>query len=124
MRLYHFTTAARANAIAANGFRDRVGSYGMRNAITGEPHVRRGVWLADIPLDENEVPSGDTLLAVTLTVPVEAIAKYEIVEECEGNPDWKGYREWIIPARLLKRIATIEILDEEAAWEARDAWRK
>jgi hypothetical protein len=67
MRLYHRTTRDAATAIVSSGFLDGEGNYGLYDAITHEPHVLRGVWVSDVPLDENEGAWGDTLLRVTWT---------------------------------------------------------
>lgn len=45
MRLYHRTF--QADSVLAGGFRDARGSY-----LTA--HIYEGVWLSDVPLDENE----------------------------------------------------------------------
>jgi hypothetical protein len=92
MILYHRTTAANAEQILRDGFRDGVGSY-----LTDRNWS--GVWLSDVPLDINEGAEGDTLLRVKLQMAEQAIADYELVEE--GKP----YREWLIPARLINERA-------------------
>jgi hypothetical protein len=98
MILYHRTTAVIANKILRDGFRDGVGSY-----LTANEHS--GVWLSDVPLDINEGAEGDTLLRIEL--PEQAIADYEWIE------DGKLYREWLIPARLInKRASVVCIIDE------------
>jgi hypothetical protein len=85
MKLYHCTAVG--DTILAEGFRDTVGHWGMR-----EP--QRGVWVsADDALTANEGVKGDDV--VVIEVP-EAVAKrYEIIE------DGKPYREFLIPADIL-----------------------
>ena len=99
MILYHRTTDAAAAAILRNGFRDGTGSY-----MTCESHT--GVWLSDVPLDCNEGAHGDALLRVQLALDHGAIADFEWIEEC------KGYREWLIPAELINKHATVRVIDE------------
>ena len=92
--LFHVTTAENAKAILRDGFRDGHGSY-----MTD--HEFSGVWLSDQPLDENEGAWGDTVLAVAFTITEVELNFYEWVEE--GKP----YREWLIPAQIIKQFATV-----------------
>jgi hypothetical protein len=73
----------------AAGFRDAVGYY-----MTTTRH--RGVWVSDVPLDGNEGAVGNILLAVAL--PEDVFARYEWVQ----TPSF-GYREALVPARILNR---------------------
>ena len=98
MILYHRTTAANAEQILRDGFRDGVGSFG-----TTREHS--GVWLSNVPLDINEGAEGDTLIRVEL--PEQAIADYEWIE------DGKPYREWLIPAQLINKQAKASIVEED-----------
>ena len=84
MRCYHRTHAA--DAIRRDGFVDDEGCYGTLT-------THRGVWLSDQPLDVNEGADGNALLAVDL--PDELFEQYEWVE------DGKGYREALIPAKIV-----------------------
>jgi hypothetical protein len=84
MILYHRTD--HADAIHREGFKDAEGRY-----LTAEIH--RGVWVSDIPLDINEGARGDDLFVIE--IPESVLADYEWVEE------FKGYREFLIPAALL-----------------------
>jgi len=69
----------------------------------------RGVWLSNVPLDINEGADGDTLLCVTLACDSERISDFECVEAS------KPYREWLIPAAVLKSlIFSIEVIDRTA----------
>jgi hypothetical protein len=99
MILYHKTTAANAEQILRDGFRDGVGTY-----MTLREH--RGVWLSNVPLDIDEGAEGDILLQVG-ELPEQAIAEYEWIE------DGKPYREWLIPARLINELASVRIIDED-----------
>jgi hypothetical protein len=51
MILYHSTTRENAARISRDGFRDRTDYY-----MTS--HLHTGVWLSDIPLDENTSKEG------------------------------------------------------------------
>ena len=57
--------------------------------------VWQGVWLSDQPLDINEGADGDTVLAVH--VPEKVVKPYEWIEPL------KGYREFLIPAKVVNR---------------------
>jgi hypothetical protein len=96
MKLYHRTNAANAEAILRDGFRDSVGTY-----LTDQEWT--GVWVSDRPFDEGAEES--TLLQIELALPEDAIADYEWIE------DGKGYREWLVPARLLNEHANVRVVD-------------
>ena len=96
-RLFHVTTATTAAAILAEGFRDGSGGYGTAEEFTG-------VWLSDRPLDVNEGAEGDTALMISFSIPLSALANYEWIEE------GKGYREWLVPAEIIGRHATVSIV--------------
>jgi len=89
MKLYHRTTNNAAAAIMANGFRDGSGTYGTGTQFSG-------VWLSNVPLDENEGATGDALLEVIIDG--RTIAHYEWKQE----PAF-GYREWLIPASIVNQ---------------------
>ena len=59
LKLYHGTTKKRAREIVRRGFRDAVGNYGIFT-VKREPVTRRGVWLSNYPLDENQGLPFDT----------------------------------------------------------------
>jgi hypothetical protein len=103
MKLYHRTSAAVAKTILREGFRDGIGTY-----LTDRGW--KGVWLSNVPLDTNEGAEGDTLLQVELSEV--DIADFEWVEE------GKGYREWLVPARMIP-LRSIRIINEAAAEKAR-----
>ncbi len=105
MILFHRTSSTRAQAIAAQGFRDGVGSY-----LTDSS--RRGVWLSDKPLDANEGAEGNTLLEVDLGLSNREIDRFEWVEE--GKP----YREFLVPAGVVNRHGIVKVLtvDECPSW--------
>ena len=95
-RYFHRTTVRAAAAILKGGFKDGMGRY-----LT--VHVSSGVWISNVPLNENEGAEGDVLL--TVEVPRKLIEPYEWVEE------GKGYREFLVPAKVLNmhgRIVRIQ----------------
>lgn len=98
MVLFHRTS--HADEILANGFKDATGYYLTDTLWTG-------VWFADRPLDSNEGADGDRLLSVDISE--ELIADYEWIEE--GKP----YREWLIPAAIVNRMAKPALVDEDLA---------
>ena len=66
----------------------------------------RGVFLSDRPLGSQEGagPLSDseaTVLAVEFGVPLRELADYELIEE--GKP----YREWCIPAHVIRRCGKV-----------------
>lgn len=68
-----------------------------------------GVFLSDIPLGVNEgaTVAHDTLLRVTLDIPVSDLAELELVEE------GKGYREWVVPAVIINRCGVVLIVGDD-----------
>jgi hypothetical protein len=66
-----------------------------------------GVFLSDKPRDGNEGAGGDKLVKVTLPDDCCDFSCYELVEE--GKP----YREWCIPAEIIKRQGTVRLLRTE-----------
>jgi len=100
MKVFHRTFYS--DAILAEGFRDSTGTY-LSDSI------HSGVWVSDVPLDENEGADGDKVLL--LEIPDHTFAEYEWVEE--GNP----YREALIPAAILNGLAQPVLLNDEQVWE-------
>jgi len=100
--LWHRTTAAAAPRILSSGFRDATGSF-----LTTGRH--RGVWLSNVPLSSNEGTVDGALLRVVIAVRATRLVDYEWIE------DEKTYREFLVPAALVNRRATVELmpLDDE-----------
>src|SRR5437868_4547801 len=92
---------ARPRASSADGFRDATGSYLTDRLWTG-------VWLSNVPLDQNEGAKGVTLLIVDLDVPEADLAEFEWVQEESG-----GYREWLIPAAIINPAAVISLAPDD-----------
>ena len=107
MTLWHRTDRAAAQDIIENGFRDGEGKY-----LTKNPY--RGVWVSDEPLNVSDGACGDTLLRIDFKGDEAEIAEHEWREE------GKGFREWLIPAKLLNERAQVSVDDieddEEKIW--------
>jgi hypothetical protein len=95
MIYYHRTN--RAEAILHDGFRDHAGSYGFDTIL-------RGVFISDVPVDENEGANGDELLEIILDCD---ISEYQLIYE------GANYREWCVPAILLNREAKVRLMTSE-----------
>lgn len=103
MILYHRTDPQAAESILQRGFRDGNGKY-----MTTTTHS--GVWLSNVPLDENEGAFGDILLEVITDMTDPEIAQYEWIEE------EKGYREFLIPAAVINSRIKIRIVEDRREW--------
>ena len=89
-----------ADAILRNGFPETDGFYGPDQTLVG-------VWLADRPLNANDGVIGDGILSVTFNVDLSELAFYELVDP------GKSYRQWCLPASLIKARATVDIVPFE-----------
>ena len=98
MVLYHSTNLENAQAILKEGFKNHTGSY-----LTQSLHT--GVWLSNVPLDENEGAHGETVLEVTFNLPDASLDSFEWIEE--GKP----YREWLVPAAFVNLHAKVRIVE-------------
>jgi hypothetical protein len=98
--LYHRTTVPAARRILVSGLEDGEGYY-----LTDE--LFRGVWLSEEPLDENEGAKGPVLLEVDIDLVDDALGEYEWLE------DGKPYREFLIPAEVLRGHSWIQVLEFE-----------
>jgi len=74
-----------------------------------------GVWLSNIPLDENEGAKGDVLLRIDLDTDV---ARFEWIE------DGKPYREWLIPASIVNTGTVRHVTSDEEDELARATLRR
>jgi len=97
--LYHRTTTGNVKAILAEGFRDRSDCYMTDRLWTG-------VWLSNVPSDQNEGAHGDSLLRVELQMNEATLDEYEWKEA------GKGYREWLVPARLINPRMRVQLVHE------------
>jgi hypothetical protein len=92
---FHRTNRSAAENILSDGFRDASGSY-----LTEQIHS--GVWLSDVPLDDNEGADGDALLLVVMPLSEGEADQFEWVQE----PSF-GYREWLFPSKLINDRSTV-----------------
>ncbi len=101
MKLYHSTSASRAQAILADGFRDE--------AFMG---VARGVFFADRPL----LPFDGVAASAEVTLEVMPSAalqdEWELIEE--GRPE-DAYREWLVPADVANTWPCRLLTEDERA---------
>jgi hypothetical protein len=65
-----------------------------------------GVWLSNVPSDQNEGAHGDSLLRVELQMNEATLDEYEWKEA------GKGYREWLVPARLINPRMRVQLVHE------------
>ena len=91
---YHRTTVEGARSILESGFRNSSG-YFLNNRIWN------GVWLSSIPVDNEHCAAGDALLMVKVETDEHELARWEWTAE------GRAYREWLIPANIINRCATI-----------------
>ncbi len=105
--LYHVASLAAAASILRGGFVDGEGSYGTETEL-------RGVFLSNRALDANEGvgASSDTVLAVTF-----ASMSLGELDEYELSEDGKTYREWCIPADIVRRRATVQRAEIDDGFE-------
>ncbi len=95
---YHRTNANDARQIVENGFKNSSG-YFLGNRIW------TGVWLSSIPLDCDPAAKDDTLLMVKLEIEPKDLSRWEWTAE------GKAHREWLIPASLMNKCATVQTVE-------------
>ena len=96
---YYRTNVNNAHAIIASGFRNSIGHF-LNNRIW------TGAWLSSIPVDGEHSAEGDALLMVKLEIDEHELARWEWAAE------GRTYREWLIPANIINRCATFELVDQ------------
>ena len=97
-RFFHRTDWQAAQKILRGGFKDSTGHY-----LSSTLHT--GVWVSDTPLDENEGARGDTILSLAIDP--------KLMEEYEWIEEGKGYREFLVPAKLLNEHARVRVHERE-----------
>jgi hypothetical protein len=96
---YHRTTAEDARSIIESGFRNSTGYFLNNRTWTG-------VWLSSIPVESEHGFERDALLIVRLELDEQELTRWEwAAEGCT-------YREWLIPANLINRCATFELVEQ------------
>jgi hypothetical protein len=96
---YHRTNAENAREIVESGFTNSSG-YFLSNRIW------TGVWLSSVPVDGEGAGDDAALLMVKLNLKDSELSKWEWASE--GRP----YREWLIPAGIVNKCATVEMIDQ------------
>jgi len=96
---YHRTNADNARAIVNNGFTNSNG-YFLSNRLW------TGVWLSSIPVDSKSPSQDDALLMVKLDLDSRELARWE------WTPEGGSHREWLMPAGIINRCATVEVVDQ------------
>jgi hypothetical protein len=95
---YHSTNADNARAIVDSGFKNSSG-YFLNNRLW------TGVWLSSIPVYRDS-SQNDTLLMVKLELDQRELSLWEWT--AEGG----SHREWLIPAGIINRCATVEMVNQ------------
>lgn len=89
--VFHATSSDAAGAIMREGFRDATGSYLTAREFTG-------VWVSDVPLDENTVQNA---IIIVIELPsLDFLAEWEWVEDVP----FSRHREWLVPASVLHQL--------------------
>jgi len=98
VRLFHLATPKNAANILRVGFLNGTGRY-----LTDAEYS--GVWLTNDP-ERVEGAIGDTRLVVDLNI------RREELDQFEWKNDGGTYREWLIPAGLLKEHIASLVVEE------------
>lgn len=96
---YHRTSTENAHSIVKNGFKDSSGHFLSNRTWTG-------VWLSCRPPETADSLHGHSVLVVHLEMSEHESARWEFTGE--GRP----YREWLIPAKILNRRATVGLVEQ------------
>lgn len=96
---YHRTNADNARTIVNSGFRNSSG-YFLSNRIW------TGVWLSSRPVDSDAAARNEALLMVRLELEERELLRWEWA--CEGRTN----REWLMPAAIVNRCATVELIGQ------------
>ena len=98
---FHRTTPEDARSVIESGFKNGSG-YFLSNRIW------TGVWLSSVPIGSDHGAEGDALLMVELEIDDGELARWEWVAE------GRTYREWLIPANILNKCATVELVERSS----------
>ena len=94
LTLFHVTTAENAANILHGGFIDGRSKYMTETEL-------RGVFLSDDPHSEFGTGVDEAILMVTFNLAPSELADFELIEE--GKP----YREWCVPAAIIRSHASV-----------------
>ncbi len=94
-RLFHVTSATGAAAILKEGFADDRGRYSSSSEW-------QGVWLRDDPGLRPD--AGEAILVVDIDLEESAL-----IHEYEWIGERKAYREFLLPAELVNRLAEVRL---------------
>ena len=95
---YHRTSNEEARFILESGFKNSSGYYLGNRTWTG-------VWLSAIPGEERP-QTDDRLLKVKLELTDRELSRWEWMSE------GRGHREWLLPAGVINKLATVEVVDQ------------
>jgi hypothetical protein len=96
---YHRTSAENAHSIMKNGFMNSA-EYFLTN------RTWTGVWLSSRPPQTTDRFQGESLLVVHLDMTEQELARWEFTGE------GRSHREWLIPAKIVNRRATVELVEQ------------
>lgn len=97
---YHRAKPEIAQTILQEGFKNSSGDFLTNKLWTG-------VWLSSVPAEKRN----DEDDAVNLMVKFEATER-ELLSRWEWTAEGRPYREWLIPAALLNKRASVEMVDQ------------
>lgn len=101
MTLYHRTTRSIARLILRSGFVNRANRF-------SSDFGPEGVWFSDQPPNDIDRESDDAVISVALKLSAKALSAFE-------RPTKAGYREWLIPTKVVSESVTaVEICSGEA----------
>jgi hypothetical protein len=101
IRLYHTTTADRADSIMADGFRDNAT---VNRRLTQEIHYPPGVFFGDVPALDDELFDGvglfnfdaekQAFIAVDVRLPARRVQELTGLTIIKGDGTWPGVQYW------------------------------
>lgn len=94
MRLYHCTYSSKVPGIIQFGFQD---------------NHEGGVWVADRPINEMGLHSGD--IAIVIQIPKTLIEIYDRTTQ----DDWR-YDRFLIPSEILNSFKPFSLIDQRFSW--------
>ena len=104
MILYHRTTIAEAREIMQRGFQDQKWGFDVEGLVSDRRLKVVGVWLTDRVPEEEDAPSGDAVLEVTLDPAPETLQVFEVPGVLANGT------LWVVPSAVLNPVAQARIL--------------